>query len=228
MKLFRSPDLAPLAALVVSIAGFFAAQHAPLHDLLTASFVFDDASVTAQEESPAVAVIRPVAWERLLDTPLKKIEPLPLEEIDTETLWLARCIYSETKRAQEQELVAWVVRNRVETGYRAAASYRDAVLDPYQFSAFNPGERDRAYLLSLDKHSRAQGWQQALRIAHHVRNAEGLRRPFSIRTRHFFSERSMMGEVTHPNWAERRKLVRPVNEQYGIDARRFRFYRDIS
>ena len=55
--------------------------------------------------------------------------PAP-EVIDTETLWLARCIYSETKRPAEQELVAWVLRNRVETGYRGQTTYESTVLDP--------------------------------------------------------------------------------------------------
>ena len=43
---------------------------------------------------------------------------LPLEKIDSETLWLARAIFSETKRVDEQILVAWVIRNRVDTGFR--------------------------------------------------------------------------------------------------------------
>ncbi len=45
---------------------------------------------------------------------LPVLPPQELKKIDNETLWLARCIYSETKRPEEQELVAWVVRNRVE------------------------------------------------------------------------------------------------------------------
>lgn len=225
MKLFCSLSLLPLTALVVSAAGFFTVQHTPLTDALVSSAA-SGGSVSAEArltETPN----RPPAWERLLETPLEKITPLSPDEIDTETLWLARAIYSETKRPHEQELVAWVVRNRVETGFRGVATYRDAVLDPYQFSAFNPGERKRSRFLSLDKHSRAEGWSQALRIAHRVRHQPGLSRPFSISTRHFFSERSMLNEA-HPYWAEGRKLVRLVNERYGVDARRFRFYRDIA
>ncbi len=65
--------------------------------------------------------------------------PADLEE---PTLWLARAIYSETKLPHEQELVAWVVRNRVETAYRGRRTYRAVVLDPYQFSAFQPRRRE--------------------------------------------------------------------------------------
>lgn len=157
---------------------------------------------------------------------MEKLKPLPPEEIDTETLWLARCIYSETKKPEEQELVAWVVRNRVDTGYRGTRTYQEAVLDPYQFSAFNPDNPKRHHYLSLDRSSNAPGWQHALRIAYEVRHLPPQARPFSIKTRHFFSERSMPAQ-RHPNWAQRHKKVAPENG-YRIDERRFRFYKDIS
>ena len=91
---------------------------------------FGFASMTAQEaetrQNPVVTVAH-------------VIPPFSRDAVSEDVLWLARCIYSETKRAPEQELVAWVIRNRVETGYRGQRSYEGAVLDPYQFSAFNPG-----------------------------------------------------------------------------------------
>lgn len=157
---------------------------------------------------------------------MKKLTPLPPEQIDTETLWLARCIYSETKKPEEQELVAWVVRNRVDTGYRGTRTYQGAVLDPYQFSAFNPDNPRRHHYLGLDRGTKAPGWQRALRIAYEVRHLPPQARPFSIKTRHFFSERSMPAQ-RHPNWAQRHKKVAPQNG-YRIDERRFRFYKDIS
>lgn len=160
------------------------------------------------------------------DLDVEKMTPLPPEEIDAETLWLARCVYSETKRPREQALVAWVVRNRVETAYRGSRTYEDAVLDPYQFSAFNPENTGREYLFNLERTTPSESWQRALRIAHYVRTQEASARPFPIKTRHFFSERSMLGR-SHPNWAEHRKLV-AINDRYDIDERRFRFYRDIS
>ena len=155
---------------------------------------------------------------------LEKMKPLPPKELDTGTLWLARCIYSETKRPKEQELVAWVVRNRVETNYRGNDSYREAVLDPYQFSAFNPGSRKRAHYASLNPSSQEPGWQKALFIAHQVKKAPAGQRPFPKDTRHFFSERSMLGG-RHPNWAARGTKVTP--DRYKIDEDRFRFYEDV-
>jgi hypothetical protein len=180
-----------------------------------------DSTEQAAKASPADAEGAPAA--RAGVDP-KKMEPLPPEQIDTSTLWLARCIYSETKRPKEQELVAWVVRNRVETGYRGNDSYREAVLDPYQFSAFNPGSRKRAFYSSLNASSQEDGWQRALLIAHQVKTAPPSQRPFPQSTRHFFSERSMSGGA-HPNWAARGEKVDP--QRHEIDEDRFRFYENV-
>lgn len=156
----------------------------------------------------------------------RKLAPLPPEHIDDDVLWLARCIYSETKRPEEQELVAWVVRNRVETKYRGEATYRDVVLDPYQFSAFNPGNRKRAYYSSLGVDVQLPSWQHALNIAYHVRYAQEDLRPFSHRTRHFYSERSMPTRDPHPDWASGLDPVTP-SRSIQLDAKRFRFYEGV-
>lgn len=179
-----------------------------------------DSAVEAVDEQPADnELIREV-----LANP-RKVKPLPPEKIDSETLWLARVIYSETKRPEEMELVAWVVRNRVETQYRGRTSYRDAVLDPFQFSAFNPGDRKRAHYTSLTRTSDAPGFQNALTIAHSVRNADESYRPFEERTRHFYSERSMVG-VKHPNWAKGGEKVKP-QRNFELDEQRFRFFAGV-
>lgn len=146
--------------------------------------------------------------------------------VDESTLWLARAIYSETKLPHEQELVAWVVRNRVETEYRKNETYKEVVLDPYQFSAFNPGAPRRSFFLSLTPDVQIPAWQQALWIAHYVRHADDAYRPFSIETRHFYSERSMKGR-RHPYWINRQQFVSP-SQNYHVNERRFRFYKEIS
>ena len=149
-----------------------------------------------------------------------------LPRIEAPTLWLARAIYSETKKPHEQELVAWVVRNRVETNYRGQTTYRGVVLDPYQFSAFNPGSSKRQFYRSLTPDMQLPGWQRAISIAHYVRHADPAYRPFSVKTRHCFSQQSMAGH-RFPFWAEDRENVSP-GWNYTIDARRFRFYEKIS
>ncbi len=118
--------------------------------------------------------------------------------------------------------MAWVIRNRVETGYRGLYRYQDVVLDPWQFSAFNPNSPKRPYFTSLTPTSDEPGWQSALRIAHHVKRAPVEDRPFAEKTRHFYSEQSMVGQK-QPAWAKGRAPVKP-ERSYPIEAKRFRFY----
>lgn len=158
--------------------------------------------------------------------PVPQQPTVPSRVIDESTLWLARAIYSETKIPHEQELVAWVIRNRVETGYRGQTTYKGVILDPYQFSAFNPGTSNRSFYLSLTPEVQLPAWQQALWIAHYVRHADPAYRPFSIKTRHFYSERSMTGRQ-HPFWVNRQQFVKP-GWDYQVKERRFRFYEEIS
>ena len=147
------------------------------------------------------------------------------DHVSADVLWLARCAYSETKTPHEQELVAWVIRNRVETGYRGEHTYRDVVLDPYQFSAFNPGSSKRRMYANLVPGSDSNGWQRALEVAHDVYHAPASARPFEATTRHFYSERSMVGGGA-PRWAVGHRPVRP--EASRIDPRRFRFYKGVA
>ncbi len=151
---------------------------------------------------------------------------IPASSIDAETLWLARCILSETNRPEEQELIAWVVRNRVESGYRGKDSYRRVVLDPYQFSAFNSDAPKSSYYRSLSPSHNQEGWQRALTIAYYVRHARPHYRPFSTQTLHFYSEQSMVGRKK-PAWAYGSKPIQ-TPERYALDERRFRFYEGIS
>ena len=151
---------------------------------------------------------------------------VPDSLIDSETLWLARCIYSETKRPEEQELIAWVVRNRVEGAYRGRQTYEQVVLDPFQFSAFNDDAPNAAYYSNLGLHHMEKSWKRAISIAHYVRYAKPDYRPFSLETLHFFSEQSMRGRRT-PVWARGLTPIVPP-DHYELDERRFRFYAGIS
>ena len=153
------------------------------------------------------------------------VPPFMQDNVSEDVLWLARCIYSETKRPEEQELVAWVIRNRVETGYRGNRSYKGAVLDPYQFSAFNPGSAKRRLYTTLDGTSDAAGWKKAMEVAHTVYYSPENDRPFDAKTRHFYSERSMVGGAA-PAWAIGKRPVKPVS--FKPDPRRFRFYSSIA
>jgi len=157
------------------------------------------------------------------DASVNQLADLTDEALKEDVLWLARVIYSETKRPYEQELVAWVVRNRVETKYRGAHTYKQVVLDPWQFSAFNRNNSKRRHYGNLDFNSRARGWQTAIHIAYDVLHAPAYERPFTVKTRHFYSEISMVGRRA-PTWARGK---RPVSLDREIDPRRFRFYSEI-
>src|SRR5690606_27045232 len=162
---------------------------------LTTAFNTMDRAALAEQATP-------IARVELTATPA--FSP---ETVSDDVLWLARCIYSETKQPAEQELVAWVIRNRVETRYRGQSTYRGTVLDPFQFSAFNPGSSKRRHYLNLNPTSSARGWMRALEIAHEVYHAPSHERPFPKQTRHFYSERSMVGGAT-PKWARGKTPIR--------------------
>ena len=186
-----------------------------------ASLVVQDVRRTPARPAPPARVA--VARGPGLAEALRSVAPAAGEalEIDSETLWLARCIYSESDLPHEQELVGWVVRNRVATGYRGRRSYEGVVLDDRQFSAFNAGGPRRSYYLGLGPEDRTPSWRRALLIAAYVRWAPWSRRPFGVTVRHFYSEVSMVGR-RHPTWAAGEVPVRP-NRPYEVDPFRFRF-----
>ena len=206
------------AALVLSFTGMIALRT----DLIGGPLQLGKAPIEVTvETSPKLNPI-----EEALRNP-KRLAPLPPEQIDTETLWLARVIFSESKRIDEQALVAWVVRNRVETTYRGKGSYESVALDPHQFSAFSSHSTKKNYYTGLTVNSNVPGWQTAIRVAYDVRHAEAQHRPFSPYTRHFYSERSL-GENIAPAWASGRNPVEIRYDSIVSDHWRFRFFEGVS
>lgn len=138
-----------------------------------------------------------------------------------EIVWTARAIYSETKRPHEMEYVGWVVRNRFDTGFRGADTYREVVLSPKQFSAFNRGNPLRNFYTRLEpKHvGQIPRWYTALSVAKRVIDANPMKRPFPVSTFFFFSERSLDGAP--PRWS----FVHSEIQLENIDDNRFRFFR---
>lgn len=156
------------------------------------------------------------------ETALERVQRLSPMDMD-EVLWLARGVYSESDRADEQELVAWVIRNRVETGFRGE-SYREVILEPRQFSAFNTPSERRNYILGLDQQDVVPSWMSALDVALEVHGSRASDRPFPIDTRHFYSPVSMVGR-SRPNWASAGTELSSV--ELGVDPNRFRFFSGI-
>ncbi len=163
-------------------------------------------------------ISRAAVGDGVLDT-LRAMPPLEMDEV----VWLARCVLSESDRSDEQELVAWVVRNRVETAYRGE-TYREVVLETLQFSAFNTPSPRRTYLLSLNQHTTVESWAKAVEVAMKVYQAPAINRPFSRETRHFYSPVSMKNGAT-PRWALN---ATPLDlSKRAIDPNRFLFFEEI-
>jgi hypothetical protein len=136
-------------------------------------------------------------------------------------LWLARIIYSETHVESEMPLIAWVVRNRVETGFRGT-TYKEVALSKNQFSGLNATDPHYARNISVGyEQTNNRTWQRAVAVAEKVYNARASERPFPQTVRHFYSPVA----IGAPRWAEDHKLYRSVGEDG--EAARFAFYADV-
>lgn len=147
-------------------------------------------------------------------------------EVREDVLWLARCIYAETNRPFEQELVAWVVRNRRDTRFAGWDTYKKVVLAPLQFSPFNHNSPRNKYFRWLPVDAAPPGWKEALLIAVYVDKAPAQERPFSAETRHFYSPVSMPGGYA-PHWARGESPV-AVDRNRQPSPRRFRFFENLN
>jgi hypothetical protein len=197
--------------------------------VMICGFAMSDRQVdTVEQPSVVITMLPPGNTDDVTQVASEKNPADPLTDEDRlyqATVWLARCIYSETDRAHEQELVAWVVRNRVETTYRGESTYSGVITDPFQFSAFNRRSPMRDFLLVIDSTYTAPKWQQAMDVARQVILADADLRPFPITTRHFYSERSL-GDAEIPLWALEVKPIRV--HPYKVDEKRFRFFDKVS
>lgn len=138
-------------------------------------------------------------------------------------LWLSRVLYSETDKPLEMYYIAHVVKNRVETCYRGECIYKEVVLDPYEFSAFNKNRESRDYLMRLnDSNVRDPGrWAAAKQIAlnTYLDNHD----PTNGGT-HFFAEVSMPNH-NFPDWSYHGERVRIANN---IQENRLRIYKNVN
>ena len=155
-----------------------------------------------------------------VDTKRRQKEDAVLTRDEEEILWLARVLYSETKRASEQRLIAWVVRNRVETGFWDGHTYKAIATQPDQFSGLQPKHPHYDYNISLSYSDTDNShWNQALSIARSIYYAPSSERPFSQMTRHFYSPHAV---TRHPQWASGQEAIHTVEANDGRI--RFAFY----
>lgn len=157
------------------------------------------------------------------------IRPVHSGNIDEGTLWLARAMFSESKRHDEQELVGWVVRNRVESEHRGCNSYKSCVLDPFQFSAFIESRPSANFYIGLDLSPISlsiPGWKKTLALAYYIRHADDELRPFPRTVLHFYSEQSLLDPEISPEWVQDWTPITPARN-FQLDEERFRFYSGI-
>ena len=142
---------------------------------------------------------------------------------EEEILWLARLIFSETKLPEEQLIIAWIARNRVETNFRGATTYKEVALAPAQFSGLHPSDAQYSINISLTPEMENKSWQQALAIASEVYFSPSLLRPLPIEVKHFYSPHAVSND---PKWAADKEPILTLRSKDSGNIR-FAFYADI-
>lgn len=150
------------------------------------------------------------------------LKGLVLSKDEQEILWLARLVYSETKRPEEQVLVAWVVRNRVESNYKGQ-SYKDVALHDSQFSGLNSFDRQYQRNITMGYDDKGEAWTSALSVAKAVYSADEVLNPFPKTVRHFYSPVSVSKK---PTWARNEEPITVIKDSKN-DSVRFAFYDSV-
>jgi len=136
-----------------------------------------------------------------------------------EVLWLARALYSETKLKEEQVLIAWVIRNRMESE-KYPGTYREVVLQRNQFSGLNPSDKQYYTNIARTYGESGPGWDSALAVADAVYHASGVLRPIPETVTHFYSPHAVSRT---PSWAADTKASHVVRDSEDKSIR-FAFY----
>lgn len=122
---------------------------------------------------------------------------------EEDVLWLARVAMSETMDMAEAYHIMWIVRNRVETNYRGKRTYKDVVLDPYQFSAFRPTKNRRLINIRYSYINRSYDtkntgkWYTYLKMAAVVATRSQIWNPHEQSVRHFVHQKAL---TSRPSW----------------------------
>lgn len=116
-----------------------------------------------------------------------------------EVLWATRAVLSETKNPREMLLIANVIRNRVDMTYRGKQTAKEVILDPYQFSAFNPGRDSRWRYAKLEQgHVSNRLWRAAWNASRYAMTSRRSILPITDRcVTHFVHPRNLR---QHPDW----------------------------
>lgn len=145
--------------------------------------------------------------------------------------WLGLCLLTESNNPVEWPYIAWVIRNRVDSG-RFRHTYESVILQPMQFSAFNKYTKQDSNIgyagfspvqVFRDK---ARGYTYIESLFHAVDLAKEIislpraEAPFPITACHYWSPISMVPRGKKPAWASAAKRLFTPKE---IDPNRFVF-----
>lgn len=149
--------------------------------------------------------------------------------VPTDAEWLALCLVTESNRPDEWPHIAQVIENRRATG-RWGDTYRDVILAPKQFSAFNDYTKVRNPRLTSDEFgmqhcfyeiAKEQSDVLLMRAAAFVSLDDAVwSGEISRTTFHYWSPVSMVPKGRKPAWTEDAKRVYTPN---GVDPERFVF-----
>lgn len=100
---------------------------------------------------------------------------------------------------EERLAVMLVIRNRLQIPKRFGATYRDVCLQRHQFSCWNEGDPNRAFLLALAGSPTGKLMLETGLLAEGV--IDGDIQDFTHGATHYFSPRSMVPAGATPAWA---------------------------
>lgn len=169
-----------------------------------------------------------MCWLRQTNSMGKAKEMIEPTDLD----WLALCLVTESNLPSEWPFIAQVIENRRATG-RWGHSYREVILAPMQFSAFN---ESRHLSFTVARFRRAATSQDTLLLMHAARYV-GIAFPGPVdatvtvyrwvgsdgitpTTLHYYSPMSMKPAGSKPAWADSAKRLYTPE---GVDPNRLVF-----
>lgn len=126
---------------------------------------------------------------------------------DTEQMILARAIFGEARNLLLSDkvriAVGWSIRNRVENNKRWGDTYKEVILEPVQYSAFNLYDENRPFVedpFREEKQQNKKSWKKCYKIAGQVMNGE-VQDPIDG-ANHYYDE-----SIDRPDWLTEENFI---------------------
>jgi len=145
--------------------------------------------------------------------PINLVDPQGLGQVTEEDIdWVAKALYGEFRGQGEKyyEVTAWVIRNRHSYPRKRWQTYKGVVTDPWQFSCFNPDDKNRKKV--DNPNLKDPRWVSARSVAKQVLNAAECENPIP-NVYNYYSPISRRPAGSVPKWAR----GAPTVDVEGID-----------